>query len=353
MKRDILYPLRRIHGMLYDRKCEKRELRKLIERINRFEKTTIMLVFTPTHGNLGDHAIALSEEGFLKDCRRSYHEIADEEIVLLYKYNKLNILDGFPIALNGGGYIGTIWMKSQLLLRMIITSNPHSEILFFPNTAFFEKTKQGDKEFAHFRKALLKHKKTLICARERFTYSLLQDMGAKVELIPDVVLALGIRPRNVERRGCLLCLRKDSEKTMSSEQEEMINNKLNLLFDGNITHTDTVLRKKIHASERTREVEDKLNQFCTAKLVVTDRLHGMIFAAITCTPCIILNSFSPKVVGSYEWIKDLGYIKFTDDIEQIESVYSEIIDSKDANYDINHLAGYYQRLKNLILELGL
>ena len=178
-------------------------------------------------------------------------------------------------------------------------------------------------------------------------------MGVKVELMPDMVLYLKIHSRDFERRGCLLCLRNDCEKTISSECEEMTINRLNKMFEGDVTYTDMVLRKKIYASERKREVEDKLNQFCSAKLVVTDRLHGMIFAAITSTPCIVLNSLSPKVLGSYEWIKNLGYIRFIEDIEQIETTYSDIIDNKDFSYDNNHLVGYYHRLKALILELGL
>ena len=139
MRRDYLYKLRCIHGMLYNRKCEKREVRIISDRIKSFDRTSIMLVFTPTHGNLGDHAITLSEEGFLEDCNRNYHEITDEELALLYKYNKLNILDGFPIALNGGGYIGTIWMKSELLLRALIKANPHSEIFFSRILLFLRK----------------------------------------------------------------------------------------------------------------------------------------------------------------------------------------------------------------------
>lgn len=58
--------------------------------------------------------------------------------------------------------------------------------------------------------------------------------------------------------------------------------------------------------------------------MITDRLHGMIFCAITGTNCIVLNSKSPKLRGCYEWIKHLGYIRFVENIDDIESVYNQM-----------------------------
>ncbi|MFB8735822.1 polysaccharide pyruvyl transferase family protein [Bacillus sp. SL00103] len=36
--------------------------------------------------------------------------------------------------------------------------------------------------------------------------------------------------------------------------------------------------------------------YVKAQVVVTDRLHGMIFCAITKTPCVVLRSFDHKVM---------------------------------------------------------
>ena len=42
----------------------------------------------------------------------------------------------------------------------------------------------------------------------------------------------------------------------------------------------------------------------------------MIFATLTGTPCIAFDSISGKVKGVYEWIKDLEYVKFANNIEE-------------------------------------
>ena len=47
-----------------------------------------------------------------------------------------------------------------------------------------------------------------------------------------------------------------------------------------------------------------IKQFSKSKLVVTDRLHGMILSVITGTNCIAFDNSSGKVSGVYDTIKD-------------------------------------------------
>ena len=59
--------------------------------------------------------------------------------------------------------------------------------------------------------------------------------------------------------------------------------------------------------------------------MITDRLHGMIFAAITQTPCIVLDSLSHKLRGCYEWLKDLDYILFADSVDEIPAMMEKLM----------------------------
>ncbi|MNE93367.1 putative pyruvyl transferase EpsI [compost metagenome] len=78
--------------------------------------------------------------------------------------------------------------------------------------------------------------------------------------------------------------------------------------------------------------------------MITDRLHGMIFAAITSTPCIALGNYNYKVVGSYEWIKHLGYIKFTNDINQIPELIEELSRIPAPRYNNDFSAEHYNQI---------
>jgi pyruvyl transferase EpsI len=99
----------------------------------------------------------------------------------------------------------------------------------------------------------------------------------------------------------------------------------------------------ISVDRRDEELEKKFEEFRHAELIITDRLHGMIFAAITGTPCIVINSKSPKVKGCYEWIKDLDYIRFADNVEYIIDEYNKIPKGIHV-YQNNHLLHYYEEL---------
>ena len=64
MGKDILYPLRSIHGKLYEYKLKIRAWKYLNFPLG--DKYYIM--GTPTHTNIGDSAIALAERLFLEKC---------------------------------------------------------------------------------------------------------------------------------------------------------------------------------------------------------------------------------------------------------------------------------------------
>jgi len=90
-----------------------------------------------------------------------------------------------------------------------------------------------------------------------------------------------------------------------------------------------------------------LNDFSSSKLVVTDRLHGMVFSAITETPCIVINSLSPKVEGCYEWLKDLDYICFASSVDQVP-VLLRSLEKVIPVYDRKKLDCKYEPLRRCI-----
>ncbi|WP_207739631.1 polysaccharide pyruvyl transferase family protein [Paraclostridium bifermentans] len=89
---------------------------------------------------------------------------------------------------------------------------------------------------------------------------------------------------------------------------------------------------------------NKYIKFRECELVITDRIHGMIFAAITGTPCIALSNYNYKVKGTYEWIKDLEYIKFTDDIERIPELIDDLKKVKNIKYDNSKIKKEYEKI---------
>ena len=348
MGKKFLY-LRRLHGHIHNF-MQGFKLRKDFKRQFKENPNTVFLLMTPEHGNIGDHAIALAETRMLNEIGINYIEITGKQLSVMEWSHQLWAMNGFPILVTGGGNLGTLWFSLENRFRNIIKSNPKSTIVCLPNTIYYEKDVHGMKEFENSKQIYNRHKNLYLYARERTSYEVMKAAYKNVKLIPDVVLSLPAYKSNEERQGCLLCLRSDCEKTRTTQQESLLVSQCESLFPGNVQYTDMVVNHNVSIAQREKMVMEKLEEFSSVKLVVTDRLHGMIFCAISGTPCIVINSKSPKVLGCYNWIKDLPYIKVVDNISDIKSVY-ESIPKTGNEYSNNELNNYYEELKNDIKSL--
>lgn len=345
--KDLLYPVRLLHGRLHDWRVNVLPLYK--ERFH--NPKAVYLVLTPEHGNLGDHAIAQAEERMLQELNIPFIEVTGKQLES-WKTNKcLNVMNGRPILIHGGGYLGTLWINEEYSARLIIERNTKSNIIFLPNTIYYEDNDFGESEKIKSQTVYNKHKRILFYARERQSYALMSELYKRASLAPDMVLSLNKSCADTKREGCILCLRKDCEKTRTESIEAAIRASAAELFGEKVFDRDMVVNHTIPVSQRDEELEKQFSAFRKAELVITDRLHGMIFSAITGTPCIVIDSKSPKVRGCYEWIKDLPYIQFCDDVTSIPSIYNSI-PQKEWQYDNSKLLPLFEPLKEDILAVA-
>ncbi len=345
--KDLLFPLRVLHGKLNEWKENQYPLYK--QRIR--NPKAVYLVFTPEHGNLGDHAIAKAETSWLNSLGVSYIEVTGKTLEQWNRLQCLNVMNRRTILIHGGGYLGSIWPKSEALLRRIIVNNPQSRILLLPNTIYYEQDAEGQRDMAESVKIYNEHKHLKLYARERVSYDVMKDLYRDVALAPDMVLRLDRCESGVQRNGCILCLRSDREKTRSLQEESAVVAQVTQLFGNSVSRRDMLVHDSIPVSDRDAALEKQFDAFRHAELVVTDRLHGMIFCAITGTPCIIINSKSPKVLGCYEWIKDLPYIRYCEDVSAFTQIWQSI-PKQEWKYNPNELLPLYEPLKYDILRFA-
>ena len=356
MNKDILYPLRCLHGKIYEwHQARKRvaafrnEFVPMIRKRMLQEPETVFLVLTPEHGNLGDHAIAASEVVLMEQLGRMYIEITSNQLEQLRKEQLLDIMNGHPIFINGGGNMGTLWPAVEQLHRDIIVSNPKSAIFILPNTIYYEDTPWGREQLKESIRIYNGHDNLFLYAREEISYRFMDTYYRNVMLVPDMVLFLDESAEQKQRKGCLLCLRSDCERTRTQEQEQQLVAQARSLFGENVAYTDMNTVYKFLPDNRNTELYRKFEEFKSAELVITDRLHGMIFCAITGTPCIVIDSKSPKVKGCFQWIRNLGYVHFAQDVSQIETIYRGVAKGNN-RYDNRHLQRYYRELAQDIKE---
>ena len=342
--KDLVYPLRVLHGKIHEWFINIWPL--YYERLR--NPKAVYLVFTPEHENLGDHAIAQAETVWLKELRIPYIEVTGKRLEELKRRKCLHIMNGRSILVHGGGYLGTIWMSSELLLRDVISQNQKSPIIILPNTIYYENTCEGLAELEKSKEIYCNHPSLKIYAREQYSFIEMKTVYRDVALVPDMVFRLNKCENTNHRSGGILCVRNDRERTRTTETDLIIRKQLEGLFGDHIRSLDMVASHAIPVSERDAELEKQFDAFRHAELVVTDRLHGMIFCAITGTPCIVIDSKSPKVRGCYEWIKDLPYIQFCDDPLKIVEIY-HAIPKQEWVYDNSKLLPLYEPLERDLL----
>ncbi len=350
MSKDYLYPLRVLHGKLYERRLLRKKQRELYNRflvpffdLKRKGEECVFLIMTPEHGNIGDQAIAYAEIKMLQKLGIKHIEISEYQLREIQTAKYLKMFNGHSILLQGGGYLGTIWFGVEELLRDLIVANPKSNIFMFPNTIYYEDSDWGQAELSASIAVYNRHKHLYLNAREKVSYNIMKDIYTRVKLYPDIVLSLENYESKCKRNGCLLCLRNDREKTRSQEEDTVLLEQVKCLFGDRVIHTDMCVPYSVFMQTRKEEIIKKFEEFCGAELVITDRLHAMIFCAITNTPCIVINSQSPKVKGCYEWIKQCEFIRFADDVSGISELY-QIVSTVKRQYSNGSLIVYYDEL---------
>ena len=281
-----------------------------------------------SHGNMGDQLIAFAMEKFLSDffpnIRVEFFSTGELECGV--RYLKRVVSENDTILIAGGGFLGDIYKDEEKRFHDILDFFSNNRILIFPQTFCFEENS------ALLQRAELLHKKCChltIAAREKKSYLFLKShfSKARILLVPDITTYLNYSIIKKTRNGRIcICSRNDKEKTkQSSEQFSLV---VKWADDNGvpIDYLDTQVPYSVNSSIRNLEIKKMVASFSSYELVVTDRLHGMLYSLISGTPVIAIDNNTQKISGSYyDWFVGVPYVslyKKDDDIsEQIESFY--------------------------------
>lgn len=319
-------------------------------------KKKIFYMLIPQHGNLGDQGIAYASKLYLKNKFKEY-EVIEVYKDDTYKYSKAikNVINEDDlIILHGGGNMGNLYIGEELPRRHIIKNFKDNKIISFTQTISFTSDIEGRNELNKMIDIYNNHPDLTLIAREEKSYEVMKKefFNNKIIKCPDIVFYLNnkLNDTNIKRENIMTCLRADKECYMGQNiKQELIHNIKNTYEK--VIISDTLIRKRVLKEEREEILQSLWNQFYSSKVVITDRLHGMIFCAITKTPCIVTRSLDHKIVESYKWIKKLNYIRMVDDLsfENIKPIIDELSNLKHIDeFDFDTL--YFDRLYYDIME---
>lgn len=282
---------------------------------NKYQKH-VWLLGGIDHGNLGDHFIQTSLCEFLKDI---VPDLFIQEIPLKEYYEKKrclvrSVLPQDVLVFCGGGNLGTMWPRLEKLRQDAFSTWPENPKIVFPQSVYFD---ESDQESIRDSIRTYHDPNCILALRDPVSYGIADRMfSCRKFLTPDIVM-YSDRRVCAERDGILLLLRNDKESVLDVDLKEKIRSVLQE-YGGLVIESDTVRKYNVKMEDRSGELEQLTDLIASKKLVVTDRLHGMIICAITGTPCIVLSNSYHKIDSYLGWVGDLPYIKHINDVNELD-----------------------------------
>lgn len=310
----------------------------------------VYLILTPEHGNYGDHAIALAEIQFINKILPDFKIIEIQADILCGNVKRFRtILSHQLIFITGGGFLGSLWPRENTSMMEVIRCCKKSRIIVMPQTAFFE----NDRSYKECKQIIEEHKHISLFLRDEQSYNIMKEMlpHKAVYLCPDFVTILDFDIKESKKDNIMICLRSDKEQLEEAQKcREFFKDKTE--YKGiKIIYGNTYIkrRNRIPAEQHKKMVCMKLRQIARCKLVITDRLHGMLFCAIMGTSCIVLENISGKCKGGYKWLSELDYIHYASDFRTVLDII-EHIDLDTTNKYVNNNSSKFDKLRDVIKD---
>ena len=287
----------------------KEYLKKRTIKLENNNRQRIFFLDAASYNNLGDQAISFAISKYIIDNFKDYEyiEVLEKEFLRNLRYLKKNINKNDIICLAGGGNMGNLYPRYEAIRRKVIKNFKNNKIVIFPQTIDYENDKYGRKELNRSRKVYNSNPNLIVCAREKKSYNIMKNLYTNVILVSDIVFylygKLDDKVQNIEKNKIGICLRDDKESIFNERER---NNIINSIHDINsIIYLSTMSDiQYIDKKNRKKVLMDKLREFKKCNIVLTDRLHGMIFSILCDIPCIVFDNSNKKVSGVLEMISN-------------------------------------------------
>ncbi len=276
------------------------------------------------YGNIGDLAIAAAQLKFLSRTLPD-HSVVGVPISATFDVMRSIRRQIGPrdlVTIVGGGNMGSLYPDIEQLRQRVIRSFPDNRIVCFPQSLDWQDTAASRLAQERIVKVYAGHRDVHVFAREAVSRDRLEQLFSRhshvrIRYAPDIVLSASAADLGAAiadegaPEGILLCLRDDCEGLLGAEHRRELHAELartGLPVSLTDTHAGGVA---LDERRRASLLAGKIAQFASARLVVTDRLHGMILAATAGTPCLVLPNSNHKIRQSWQdWLRDQRHVRY-------------------------------------------
>ncbi|MFJ5693900.1 polysaccharide pyruvyl transferase family protein [Arthrobacter sp. NPDC093125] len=293
----------------------------------------VALLDYPRHQNAGDALIWLGARQYLKMLGVEVAYIASLNHFSARELRK-RVPDG-PILINGGGNFGDRWVESQAFKESVIAQFPDRKIVQLPQTMEFN-TNEG---LARAQAVYGSHPDVTILMRDRVGFAAAKRAfpNNNVEFCPDMALGYGYHKRGKAKYSLVFLKRNDNESVQ--QDTPLLRGPSYKIVDWGFRGT-----LRVPAWRALRLAEDVVRVFpkltpalyplielsfaamaeanvrsasrilSEGNVVVTDRLHAMVLAALLGIPVYAYDNANKKVSAIFkDYVGELPNVFFAED----------------------------------------
>lgn len=295
--------------------------RRLLESLQ--GQNNVYVFLACDYPNLGDYAITKAQTTMLRNMFPDRHvhtfgyDVTYSSLKTVLKHHQVNDL----VTIIGGGNMGEYYYGFERKRNLIVEKMTEFRIISFPQSIVFNNTIFGRLAFRRSIESYKRHPRLTMLFREKMSFQRIKNACPELDsyLVPDIVMTLDYR-NSAKRKGIILCLRNDQESCLNEDQR----NEIKSIVISRSKHVLEIDTFKDSDDNLESSFRDLIRHYQNAEMVITDRLHGMIFAFITGTPAIVLPNNNGKIEHSYDWIGGCGYICFLKSIEDFPQKFLKI-----------------------------
>lgn len=318
----------------------------------------VVIALAGFYQNLGDMALTYAQKRFIETT------LPDYDVLLFpasHTYSRMRALKRIVgpddiITTIAGGNMDDVYSSLENARRYVVRSFPNHPIISFPQTFAFTDTPGGKRALRRSARTYGAHRRLTVFGREPQSLELMKAglRGTRVEGCPDVVLSLGEEQAYTGRSGIMLTVRDDKEMLLTSGERQGIQRIIESKTD-DILVRDTVDVALSGCQPNTFEnsLRDFWDLLRSRRVVVTDRLHGMIFCVNTKTPVVVLPNSNHKIRGTYDaWLSGHSYVRYLDSFspEALSAAIDELWELRAEQIIAPDLSPGYESLRKALLE---
>ncbi|GHT68745.1 hypothetical protein AGMMS49950_00270 [Endomicrobiia bacterium] len=298
----------------------------------------IFLLGTSEHDNVGDSAVTIGVYEFIRKYFSEYRfvEVTGYHMQMDFKYISSFMRDDDVIFLQGGGNLGNMYMAEEDIRRRVIESFPANKIFILPQTIWFSDDERGKAELDKSAKIYERHNGLVLFTRGKESLSLAKAYFPSIRCMNMIDMALMLsRDYAFDRKGILVCIRDLDDE--SGLDEKIYNKVFEIIRKTELNYQQTKNRygKDILPLMAGEVVNNELMKYARSKIVVTDRLHGMLFFVITKTPCVVMGSYTHKIDEFSEFFADSNAVFFIEkDISKLQDTMAKAFLVTEPKYPI-------------------